>query len=219
MPPNDPKSSGPTPRSSRPNTPANRGSDPNDELSVFENELAALRIAFEQFFIGIERKSPERRSAQLAERMRTLKNSGRLRSTASKFRMEQLFTKFQTYERMWTRTLQEMEAGTYRRDLNRMKRKQVDLAEKAASAQKPAPRREPERAEGLSDSQMRQIFDTYIMARQRTHESTAGVTFDGLSATLRKQVPQLMKKHEASAIDFKVVIKDGKALLKAIPRK
>jgi hypothetical protein len=31
-------------------------------------------------------------------------------------------------------------------------------------------------------------------------------------------VPTLLEKHKASSVDFKVVIKDGKAVLKAIPR-
>lgn len=212
MPSNDPKSTPPPARGSRTNAADKLDTDSNEELSAFEDEIVALKIAFEQFFMGIERKSPERRSAQLGEQMRRLKNSGRIRSTVAKFRMQQILTRFQTYERMWKRTLQEMEAGTYRRDVLRMKRKQAIQAPIP-----PKPKSSPK--QNLSEAQIRQIFDTYVVARKRTNESTAGVTFDGMAATLRKQVPQLMKKHDASAIDFKVVIKDGKAVLKAIPRK
>lgn len=215
---NDPTPSGGA-RNPRPNAPDKKLPDPAEELVALERELQALQIAFEQFFIGVERKSPERRSVQLAGRIRTLAGSGRLRSTALKFQMQQLQTKFQTYERMWMRTLQEMEAGTYRRDLYRLRRKQAAVAEKASAAPKPKAPDISAHSPDLSEAQIRQIFDTYVLARQRTNESTAGVTFEGLATTLRKQVPQLLKKHDARAIDFKVVIKDGKAVLRAIPRK
>ena len=49
--------------------------------------------------------------------------------------------------------------------------------------------------------------------------ATTGISYESLSSTLRKQVPELLNKYECKAIDFKVVIKGGKALLKAVPRK
>ena len=36
--------------------------------------------------------------------------------------------------------------------------------------------------------------------------------------SLTRQIPQIKAKHKASAVDFKVVIKGGKAILKAVPR-
>src|SRR5690606_29299837 len=160
---------------------------PNAEFAFFEQELAELKVVFEQFFMGIERKSPQRRRDALAERMRKLKTSGQLRNTALKFRMEQLFTRFQTYDRTWTRTIEEMEAGTYRRDVARLKRKQE--VREPPKPQASARAAEPAAPPPLSDGQLRQLFDTYVMARKRTNESTAGVTFEGLSSTLRRQVP------------------------------
>lgn len=198
----------------------NKLPDPNEELTIIEKELTELKIQFEQYFLGIERKSPGRRRDLLGERIRKLKTSGTIRNTALKFRLEQLSTKFGSYDRMWQRTLTEIENGTYRRDLFKMKMKQERATEKPLAA--PPSERKPARAaEGpaLSDGQLRALYDTYMVARQRTNESTSGITYDALANTLRKQVPELMRKHEAKAIDFKVVIKNGKAMLKAVPRK
>jgi hypothetical protein len=39
-----------------------------------------------------------------------------------------------------------------------------------------------------------------------------------VASRIRAQVPQLMEKHKARNIEFKVVIKGGKAILRAIPR-
>ena len=71
----------------------------------------------------------------------------------------------------------------------------------------------------LSDGQLRALYDAYMGARQRTNEAPNGLTLEALSSNLRRQVPELMSKHGAKAIDFKVVIKNGRALLKAVPRK
>ena len=47
--------------------------------------------------------------------------------------------------------------------------------------------------------------------------STAGITFDSVANKIRSQIPQLIEKHGARAVDFKVVIKGGRAILKAVP--
>jgi hypothetical protein len=64
---------------------------------------------------------------------------------------------------------------------------------------------------------LRRLYDTYLIARQRTGESTVGLSFDSLASRIRSQVPELMEKHRAKNIEFKVVIKGGKAILKAVP--
>ena len=38
-----------------------------------------------------------------------------------------------------------------------------------------------------------------------------------MASRIRQQVPQLLEKHKAKNIEFKVVIKGGKAVLKAVP--
>ena len=38
-----------------------------------------------------------------------------------------------------------------------------------------------------------------------------------MATRIRAQVPELMQKHKAKNIEFKVVIKGGKAILKAVP--
>ena len=62
------------------------------------------------------------------------------------------------------------------------------------------------------------IFDAYVMAKKRCNEDVSKLSYDSLSQTLRKQVPELMKQHNAKSVEFKVVIKDGKAILRALPK-
>ncbi len=82
----------------------------------------------------------------------------------------------------------------------------------------PASRPVPLAEGGLSEQKIKAIYDAYVMAKKRCGEDTRSVTLDSVSATLRKQVPELMKQHQAKSVEFKVVIKDGKAVLRALPR-
>lgn len=196
----------------------NKLPDPAEELALIDKEIQELKVAFEQYFLGMDRAAPLRRRDLLGERIRRMKNASSIRNSALRFRLDQAHSKFQSYERMWQRTIHEIESGTYRRDVFKMKLRQKVAAEgeKAPVAAAPPP---PPSQPALTDGQLRALYDTYVMARTRTKESTSGITFESLSATLRRQVPELLKRYDCKAIDFKVVIKDGKTLLKAVPRK
>ncbi|HVG63303.1 MAG TPA: MXAN_5187 C-terminal domain-containing protein [Hyalangium sp.] len=93
-----------------------------EETAELEEELAVLRVAYEQYFLGNERLPPSRAHEDFKKRLIRLK-SGLVRNTAAKFRISSLHNKFLTYERLWMRTLQEIEAGTYKRDLFKAKRR------------------------------------------------------------------------------------------------
>jgi hypothetical protein len=248
----------------------------SDEVLVRTGELEAglevLKVTYEQFFLGLTRHPPRRdhdvlRSAIVQMRGSTVRNG------TVRFRVGSLYNRLLAYERLWERTIREIEDGTYRRDLFKAKlrrkgeaaevKEAADRLEKitarvgaaAASAAeearespeklpareaappgevpsagpssreasaprlpRPAPPRNAAPAHPLSDDRVRAIYDAYVSARRRCKESTQGITYENVAATLRKQMPALMLKHNASAIDFKVVIKGGKAVLKAVPR-
>jgi hypothetical protein len=71
---------------------------------------------------------------------------------------------------------------------------------------------------GLSDQKIKAIYEAYVMAKKRCGEDTRALTLDSVATTLKKQVPELMKQHNARSVEFKVVIKDGKAVLRALPK-
>ncbi|WP_224368012.1 MXAN_5187 C-terminal domain-containing protein [Hyalangium versicolor] len=102
-----------------------------EECHALEEELMALKVVYEQYFLGNERLPPVRAHEDLKKRLMKLK-TGLVRNTAVKFRISSLYNKFLTYERMWQRTLQEIESGTYKRDLFKAKRR----AQKAGGGEK-----------------------------------------------------------------------------------
>ncbi|MHB8875400.1 MAG: MXAN_5187 C-terminal domain-containing protein [Myxococcaceae bacterium] len=206
------------------------------DCDAIEADLAALRAAYEQYFLGLERKPPSFDHAQMKKRLVTLKSSF-IRQTAIKFRVNNLNTKFVSYERLWSRTIQEIEDGTYHRDVfkARLHAKKKAEAEKAATAaappapapvaaaprpvsQPPGPAKPVASDANVSDAKLKAIFDAYVKAKKRCNEDTSKLSYDAMAATLKKQVPELLKQHNAKSVDFKVVIKDGKAVLRAVPK-
>jgi len=179
-----------------------------EELDAMDVSIAELQVLYEKYFLGIDRRPPETERKRISDRMRTLKGT-LVKNTALKFRLHTLFAKLISFERMWDRTLREMEEGTYRRDVFKAK-----LHSKKKDG-KPAPAPAP--AVHLSDEKLRKLYDTYLVARQRTGEPVAGLTFDSVATRIRAQVPELLERHKAKNIEFKVVIKGGKAVLKAVP--
>ncbi len=212
------------------------------------DEIEALRAAYEQYFLGIERKPPTHRHDKLKKRVNLIQTST-VKQTAVKFKAQSLNAKLITYERLWSRTLNEMEQGIYRRDVFKARLHQKEREEvkppppppealkeaakpAAAGAAKPGAPAAPVAAAAkpaggapvaaqagqISDAKMKAIYDAYITAKKRCNEDTSKLTYDSVANTLRQQVPALMKQHNAKSVEFKVVIKDGKAVLRALPK-
>jgi len=69
---------------------------------------------------------------------------------------------------------------------------------------------------GLSGDRVRKIYESYVQARRACRESTSNITEGKLEEMLRTSVEKLRSKHTGKSIDFDVVIKDGKAVLKPV---
>lgn len=182
-----------------------------DELTQLDESIQNLMVLYEKYFIGIDRKPPDQERKRVSEKARELRTTT-IRNTALKFKINTLFAKLISFERMWDRTLREMEEGTYKRDVYKAK-----LHQKDREPQAQAPARRGPSGPAISDANLRRLYDTYLVARQRCGEPITGLSYDSMATRIRAQVPELMQKHKAKNIEFKVVIKGGKAILKAVP--
>lgn len=212
----------------RPSDQAPSPQEVSSRLDKLEGRLAALRGGFEQYFLGLERHPP------LPERDRLRKeidharaNTGR--NTALKFRAASLFSRFLSYEHMWTRTLTDIEEGRYHRDLFKAR---LHRSQRAAGRKESAPAEDVDMSDlaevarpqsieqngGLSEQRLKIIYESYIAAKAQCGDPT-GLTFEQLSRRLKKQVPEVLAKTGASSVDFKVLIKDGRATLQAVTKR
>jgi hypothetical protein len=262
------------------------------ELEELDVAMAELKAHYEQYFLGVERQPPNRAYGEIRQRLAKLR-TGYVSSAVLKFRVQAAQQRFTTYDRLWQRTLQEMENGTYRRDLFKARRRrktdEAPLAEVetklppaarvAPSATAPAPipqatqsgapktapppiptvsqggtvrpspvpavapvaipagtqggvRRAPPppiptgtqgavaraTAEALAEPRLRAVYDAYLAAKKKCREDVSRISYESVADSLRKQVPELLQRHGARDVEYKVLVKDGKAFLRAVPK-
>jgi hypothetical protein len=210
-----------------------------------EESLEQLRTRYELYFVGVERREPNRERDEMKRAIGRIKGDSASVNTGLRFRIDTLHARLLSYERMWMRSGREKEEGTYRRDIQRLRRRSKpdevskpvegpkagvskaaneDLVtprpkpapQTAASAARPST--PPEGAGGFAPEQLRELFVAYVDAKKRCNEDVSRLTYEGLEKTVSRQVPELLARYKAKSVEFKVLIKDGKALLKAIPR-
>ncbi|BDG03532.1 MXAN_5187 C-terminal domain-containing protein [Anaeromyxobacter oryzae] len=216
-----------------------------DEAQRIEEELEALKARYEQYFLGVERREPAKWRDDVKKKVLRLKGAF-TRNTGLKFKIQSLHARYLSYERLWLRSAREKEEGTYRRDVFKARLRSRDpeaapapdapsaaaapaasatatsAAPPAPPAAKPAapasPSVKPTASAAASDPQLRALYDAYIAAKKRCNEDVSKLTYDAVARSVSKQVPELIAKYKAKSVDFKVEVRDGKAVLKAIPK-
>lgn len=68
----------------------------------------------------------------------------------------------------------------------------------------------------LSPIRLRQIYGQFVEAKRKANESTASVTYEKIAANLESAARELRAKHKARSVDFEVVMKNGKPVLKPV---
>ena len=224
------------------------------ELEELDVAMAELKAHYEQYFLGVERQPPNRAYGEIRQRLAKLR-TGYVSSAVLKFRVQAVQQRFTTYDRLWQRTLQEMENGTYRRDLFKARRRrktdEAPVAEVetklppaagvapsatapapiARATQSGAPKTPPPpiptgtqgavaraTAEALAEPRLRAVYDAYLAAKKKCREDVSRISYESVADSLRKQVPELLQRHGARDVEYKVLVKDGKAFLRAVPK-
>ncbi|MBI1945372.1 MAG: hypothetical protein HYS27_06735 [Deltaproteobacteria bacterium] len=248
-----------------------------DELDEIEKRMEELRRRFDLYFVGSpeQKTPPTTHQAQVGGELRRMRED-EVRSwhTVDRFRFAQIFARFVSMDRLWARTLKQIEDGVYKRDkfkvqhnkkkaagptdtavgdrpagIDSLDNMDVDvtsfseeglihsqapsatsqLGKAAAPRGAPAPvagvSPPPQRPAGapaggqpgMSEQRIKQLYDVYMQAKKRAGEASS-LTLDQLKKQIEKQVPQIKAKHKCDNVDFKVVLKDGKAMLKAVPK-
>lgn len=208
----------------------------NDALDALEEELEEIKVKYEMYFIGAERMEPGRRREDLKRNIARLKNVF-TRNAAIRFRVQTLHARYLSYERLWLRSTREKEAGTYRRDVLKARRKATEgrgkKVEAAAEPVKPPPlpaertpplpvARAPQAVEAaaatMSEPELRELFDAFVAAKKSCNEDVSKLSYEALARTVNKQTPEIAKKFKAKRVEFKVTVRDGKAVLTAVPK-
>jgi hypothetical protein len=94
-------------------------------LSDLETRVDRLRALYENWFRGYEKLEPAVARRDVERRVYGLRKE-LPRNTALRFRYHQLYQRYTTLATYWQRTARQIEEGTYRRQLQRIKRRRDD---------------------------------------------------------------------------------------------
>lgn len=180
------------------------------EINALESALQNLRIAYEKYIAGVERIEPLRQRERFRKQLRAIQQQ-RINNTALRFRLQTLQSSFVTHEQYWNRVGRQIEEGTFRRFRERPPTKAAPTAPSGAapSAQRKDIQQYP--------ASIRKLYESYVSTRERLGDGRP-VSIDKLARTVRSQYQRVKEQYNCHTVEFKVAVKDGRAILKAVPK-
>ncbi|MBW2541002.1 MAG: hypothetical protein JRF15_02845 [Deltaproteobacteria bacterium] len=173
----------------------------DEELEILSRKLMALKLAYDQYFLGSRPREPIMDAEEVRKLVVTYANQS-IKNTAMRFKFNSIVSRYQAFKRQWTDTLRKIENGTYARHQFKSK-----LHERDAAAP-PEPAAPPPQCR-------KEVFDALVEARQACGQGIAGLTPAKLNEILDQQERDLSKRYGDSQVRFKVVVENGRAKLTA----
>ena len=171
------------------------------KLMKLKESVRLLKVEYEKYFAGIEKRSPHQQHEELKREFRRVQSELSNR-TADKFMFQQCQASLSTHERQWGRICQRIEEGTYKRPrVNR--------------ASMPSPQKPRAPAQPTADKALDDLHQSYIDA-QRQVGGGRRVTKEVLAKTIRRQTQALKERYNCDSVNFKVKVNEGKVVLKAV---
>ncbi len=196
--------------------------DPDALLDALERDIEALRLAYEKYFMRVDKAAPVRQRDRLDRTIRGFEGMY-MRTTALRFRLAGLRARYVTYGHYWARVLDEIERGVWRRDLHRgaprATQPPADASTVAsAPAQPSAPPPTPAANTPLIDpTHAKDVFDRLVAAKAAVGESTEGLTFPAFLRKLSREAPKLQEQNGGRPLAFDVEVKAGKVRVRVRP--
>jgi hypothetical protein len=192
--------------------------DPDALLDELERDIEALRLAFEKYFLRVDKAAPVRQRDRLDRKIRGFEGIY-MRTTALRFRLAGLRARYVTYGHYWARVLDEIERGVWRRDLHRGMPRAQPPADAAAGAAPAAasPTTTPASAPLIDPTHAKDVFDRLVAAKAAVGESTEGLTFPAFLRKLSREAPKLQEQNGGRPLAFDVEVKAGKVRVRVRP--
>ncbi len=165
-----------------------------EDLKVLETKMNQLKLDYERYFLGTRPREPVLLRGEVQKLVTYYSNTG-IQNTALRFRFGSLCSRFHALKRRWNETLRQMEDGSYTRH-----RFRVGLQERRGEAAPPA-----------ADD----LYTAYLEARRVCGQDVRALSRDRLDAVLKRERAALRRRYGDQAFEFRVVVENGKAKLKA----
>ena len=177
-----------------------------------------LKLRYDKYFSGIEKLEPMRDRDEIRMIIRDFLTGDPIRNTAQRFRFQQLKARWNILNLYIQRNLVMIERGThpkfkFRADLKERHVREMKERQKEAREEL----RQRAQKQRREDAAFRKIFDSYQDARKRCGQS--GLEYTSVERVLKTQVRSIKSRFKCDSVSFKVSIEDGKARLKAVPKR
>ncbi len=170
-------------------------------LTQLEADLKEVEFAYEQYFLGLEKRSPEQKRQNLIKRLRKTVTLY-IPQTDLRFRLQSISSRFNSYAGYWDRILRLIDEGKYERHTARIKRYTRSRDEQAAP--------QAEREEVLDP--VESLYQELVNAHQRC--KLRPPNREQLTSFLAKQQEAIRQKFGDRQVDFVVVTEEGKPKIK-----
>ncbi len=197
--------------------------EPTEKIAQLEKNLADLKLEFDKYFSGVEKIEPSKLRGEVQRIVRQL-STLYINNTAIKFKKDSVIAQYNSYNQYWNRILRQIEEGTYVRDVFKADyrdRIKMESSQPGVTTQQKSvePKKSAAQPDDSGSKPLEDVFNNLVAMKKKLGESTANVTYDVLSSNLQKQTAAIKSKYNVSRVDFTVEEKDGKAIIKALPKK
>lgn len=184
----------------------------NEDVVLFEQGLNELIIKYEQYFIGIEKRPPEKLLKEV-EALGRKYLSTQIVNTMLKFKFTSNVARLNSYKQYWNRISQLIEDGKYSRDRFKMALHQKNRDGGQTVKEEPA---KPE--EKKLDLEVASLYQKFVEARKACSLPVGNITHELIAAAIEKQTPVIIDKFKCQGVEFKVVVEEGVPKIKARPK-
>jgi hypothetical protein len=169
-------------------------------LNQLEHDMKHLEITYEQYFLGMEKRSPELLRQKITLRMRKMLNHY-IPQIDLRYRLQSMSSRFNSYTGYWDRIQRQIDEGKYERHTARIQR-----YAKANSPHQDFTEARP--AVDPVDSLYEDLVDAHQRCHLRPPNRAQVVSF------LAKQEETIKQRFGDKQVDFVVVMEEGKPKIK-----
>lgn len=177
-----------------------------EDMAKLQRYFRMLEREYEQWFSGALPKPPWETQKVCEDIVRKYANN-QPRNLAEQSLFSMLQARFNTYMEMWNRRTRLKEEGRLPGGPEEKVRR--------ASVAKIAPKEAP----ASPGDGFREVFDTFVAAKQKAGERVGKLSYESFKKTLEKQADQLRSTRGFKDVKFAVAVKDGKVSVVAKPKK
>jgi hypothetical protein len=190
----------------------------DEELSVLESNLRRLKIEYEIFFSGAQKRPPTDLEWKVLALLRKFGDGGRL-NFAQRFRYNEMAQRYAIYSDLWRKKGRIREEG-YRRPQDALLSVQGVRPEEHEHGHKVygVSHAEPfiMAGEDASSDQekVQKLFSALADAKQKAGEKVSG-SLESFNSFVQKKTKEIKKQYGCDKVEYSIDIADGKVKLTA----